>query len=90
MNFTNFTSPYLRSPMQMPLDVIIYGSMFYTIIFLVGFIGNSLVIYLLMKEKDLRSFTNYLLANLSVADLMVLCTMVPTAFHDLYLLFFLV
>ena len=31
-----------------------------------------------MKEKELRNFTNYLLANLSVADLMVLLTCVPS------------
>ena len=71
-------------PVEMPLDVIIYGSIFYPIIFLIGITGNLLVIYVLLKEKQLRSFTNYLLANLSFADLMVLFTCVPSAFHDLF------
>jgi hypothetical protein len=69
---------------EMPFDVIIYGSIFYPIIFLIGITGNLLVIYVLLKEKQLRSFTNYLLANLSFADLMVLFTCVPSAFHDLF------
>jgi hypothetical protein len=42
------------------------------------FLGNFLVIYVLMKEKELRNFTNYLLANLSLADLFVLITCVPS------------
>ncbi len=70
--------------MEMPMDVIIYGSIFYPIIFLIGVTGNLLVIYVLLKEKKLRSFTNYLLANLAFADLMLLFTCVPSAFHDLY------
>jgi hypothetical protein len=68
---------------EMPLDVIIYGSVFYIIIYLIGVIGNILVIYILLKKKELKCFTNYLLANLSIADLMVLIVCVPSAFHDL-------
>ena len=48
------------------------------------FLGNFLVIYVLMKEKELRNFTNYLLANLSLADLFVLITCVPSGIHDLF------
>jgi hypothetical protein len=69
---------------SMPIDLIIYGTLFYILIFVVGFIGNFLVIYVLMKEKEMRTFTNYLLANLSIADLLVLFTCVPTGLHDLF------
>ena len=69
---------------KMTLDLILYGTIFYSVIFLVGVIGNFLVIYVLMKEKELRNFTNYLLANLSVADLFVLLTCVPSGIHDLF------
>lgn len=79
---TNMTISMIN--MDMPLDIIIYGSFFYTLIFILGVSGNSMVIYVLMKEKELRNFTNYLLANLSIADLLVLFTCVPTAFHDLF------
>lgn len=59
------------------LDVLIISSFFYIFIFITGVVGNLLVVYVLLKEKELKNFTNYLLANLSVADLMVLFTCVP-------------
>lgn len=68
----------------MTLDIILYGTLFYSSIFVVGVCGNLLVIYVLLKEKELRNFTNYLLANLSIADLMVLFTCVPSGLHDLF------
>ena len=68
---------------EMPLEIILYGSIFYAIIFLIGVTGNLLVIYVLAKEKELRNFTNYLFANLSFADLFVLVVCVPSALHDL-------
>ncbi len=58
------------------LDVLIISSFFYIFIFTTGVIGNLLVVYVLFKENELKNFTNYLLANLSIADLMVLFTCV--------------
>lgn len=66
---------------SMPLDIIMIGTFFYCMIAIIGVIGNILVISVLMIEKDLRNFTNYLLANLSISDLMVLLTCVPTGLH---------
>lgn len=68
----------------MTLDLILYGTIFYTSIFIIGVTGNFLVLFVIMKEKELRNFTNYLLANLSVADLLVLLTCVPSGIHDLF------
>lgn len=70
--------------LNMPLDVQIIGTFLYSMIFIVGVIGNLCVIYVLVKEKRLRNFTNYLLANLSIADLTVLIACVPSG--KLYLL----
>jgi hypothetical protein len=92
LNFTNSAEGTTRAVQcstsagytSMPVDLILYGSLFYILIFIVGFIGNFLVIYVLMKEKEMRNFTNYLLANLSIADLLVLFTCVPTGLHDLF------
>lgn len=69
---------------EMPLDIVLIGSILYSIIFLFGITGNLLIICVLIKEKELRSFTNYLLANLAIADLMVLLACVPTGLHDLF------
>ncbi|RNA39132.1 growth hormone secretagogue receptor type 1 isoform X1 [Brachionus plicatilis] len=69
---------------QMPLDIILFGSILYSLIFFIGVFGNILVISVILIDKDLRNFTNYLLANLSVADLLLLFTNVPSGIHDLF------
>ena len=57
---------------EMPIDIVLFGFIFYALIFVIGVSGNLLVVYVLAKEKKLRNFTNYLLANLSISDLFVL------------------
>ncbi|XP_063301480.1 neuropeptide Y receptor type 2-like [Pelobates fuscus] len=43
----------------------------YALIILLGLVGNSLVIYMIIKYKKMRTVTNFFIANLAVADLMV-------------------
>ncbi|MGH0180526.1 UNVERIFIED_CONTAM: hypothetical protein FKN15_004474 [Acipenser sinensis] len=43
----------------------------YSLIILLGLVGNSLVIYMIIKYKNMRTVTNYFIANLALADLMV-------------------
>lgn len=43
----------------------------YSTIILFGVIGNSLVIYVVYKFKNLHTVTNYFIVNLAVADLLV-------------------
>ncbi|XP_051561107.1 neuropeptide Y receptor type 2-like [Myxocyprinus asiaticus] len=43
----------------------------YSTIILLGVVGNSLVIYVVYKFKTLRTVTNFFIANLAVADLLV-------------------
>ncbi|XP_053572163.1 neuropeptide Y receptor type 2-like [Bombina bombina] len=43
----------------------------YSLIILLGLVGNSLVIYMIVKYKNMRTVTNFFIANLAVADLMV-------------------
>ncbi|KAJ7316405.1 hypothetical protein JRQ81_002567 [Phrynocephalus forsythii] len=43
----------------------------YSLIILLGFIGNSLVVYMIMRYKMMRTVTNFFIANLALADLMV-------------------
>jgi hypothetical protein len=71
---------------ELGLGIILYGTISYIVIFLIGLFGNLMVIYVLLIEKELRNFTNYLLANLSIADLMVLFACVPGN-HNLVVLF---
>ncbi|XP_061477925.1 neuropeptide Y receptor type 2-like [Rhineura floridana] len=43
----------------------------YSLIILLGFTGNSLVVYMIMRYKTMRTVTNFFIANLALADLMV-------------------
>lgn len=56
----------------------------YTIIFLVGVIGNILVIIIVSRYRDMRNATNLLLTNLSIADLLLLIFCIPGGYQHLY------
>ncbi|XP_067312878.1 neuropeptide Y receptor Y7 [Pseudorasbora parva] len=43
----------------------------YSLIILLGLVGNSLVIYMIFLYRNMRTVTNYFIANLALADLMV-------------------
>ncbi|XP_007655860.2 neuropeptide Y receptor type 2-like [Ornithorhynchus anatinus] len=45
--------------------------MAYSLIILLGLVGNSLVVYMIVKYKAMRTVTNFFIANLALADLMV-------------------
>uniref|UniRef100_A0A672YU79 Neuropeptide Y receptor type 2 n=1 Tax=Sphaeramia orbicularis TaxID=375764 RepID=A0A672YU79_9TELE len=57
----------------------------YSAIIFFGFIGNSLVIYVVYKFKNLRTVTNFFIVNLAVADLLVNTLCLPfTLVYTLY------
>lgn len=57
----------------------------YSMIILFGVIGNSLVIYVVYKFKNLRTVTNFFIVNLAVADLLVNTLCLPfTLVYTLY------
>ncbi|XP_028816159.1 neuropeptide Y receptor Y7 [Denticeps clupeoides] len=43
----------------------------YSLIILLGLLGNALVIYMIVLYRNMRTVTNYFIANLALADLMV-------------------
>jgi hypothetical protein len=57
---------------------------FYSIILLVGIIGNILVIIIVTRYRDMRNATNLLLTNLSIADLFLLIFCTPEGYQHLY------
>lgn len=57
----------------------------YSTIILFGVTGNSLVIYVVYKFKNLRTVTNFFIVNLAVADLLVSMLCLPfTLVYTLY------
>ena len=57
---------------------------FYSVILLVGVTGNILVILIVMRYRDMRNATNFLLTNLSVADLFLLLFCTADGYQHLY------
>ena len=49
---------------------------FLVLIGLVGIAGNSLVLFIIIKHRDMRTVTNFFVANLAVTDiaLLLMCT----------------
>ncbi len=67
-----------------PLYILICVSIFYIFIFVLGVIGNCLVVIVIWRNADMRTTTNYFLVNLSIADLLVLVVCMPPSFVDLF------
>ncbi|CAH1258401.1 GALR2 [Branchiostoma lanceolatum] len=59
----------------------------YGVVFLVGVLGNLLVAVVVLKVPHMRSPTNYLLLNLSVADLLVLLVCMPISLIETWVSF---
>ena len=57
---------------------------FYSVILLFGITGNILVIVIVIKYRDMRNATNFLLTNLSVADLFLLIFCTADGYQHLY------
>ncbi|XP_055321797.1 tachykinin-like peptides receptor 86C [Sitodiplosis mosellana] len=58
--------PYEISVEQKALWTFLFGTMLFTAI-----IGNSIVIWIVLAHREMRTTTNYFLLNLSVADLLM-------------------
>ena len=62
--------------MRAPIRPILIAT--YVPIFLMGIMGNLLVIYVIARNRSMQTVTNFFLANLAVADLLVaLCCVIP-------------
>ncbi|XP_077156156.1 neuropeptide Y receptor type 2 [Paroedura picta] len=80
MNLLGFTIPYsdlpddsergLKDSTKM-VEVQIVLICAYSTIILLGLLGNTLVIHVVIKFKSMRTVTNFFIANLAVADLLV-------------------
>ncbi|XP_064621065.1 neuromedin-B receptor-like [Lineus longissimus] len=70
--------------MEIPLYLWLIPTAFYIFIFTCGVTGNSLVVIVICKNKDMRNTTNYFLTNLAIADLLVLVVCMPTALMEIY------
>lgn len=57
----------------------------YSIVFVLAIVGNTLVIYTVVKNPRMHTAINYFIVNLSVADiLMAICVLPMTLVTNMY------
>ena len=90
LNLLSFNST-IKNNTQLQIEVPSYTIMIslvmYTLIFVIGFFGNALVIivaYFNHTHHHNLGTTNYCLVNLSVADLLLILVCLPSAILDLF------
>ena len=74
----------LNSQMQVPNLTIISSVTMYGIIFLIGFLANTLVIIVTLFNLANQDSTSYLLLNLSLSDFLLISICLPIAVLDLF------
>lgn len=57
----------------------------YVVIFIISFVGNLMMVYVIFKKSPLRKTTNLLLANMAIADLVITFFAMPYSVVFLYL-----
>ncbi|XP_013776075.1 thyrotropin-releasing hormone receptor-like [Limulus polyphemus] len=80
------TTIALPEPSYYSIYYRIIGTTFLGLIFLIGILGNIMVVMVVTKSRSMLTPTNCYLVNLSLADLMVLVASVPNEVLSYYLL----
>lgn len=75
-NDSIISSSNQMTPFEMRIAAII--GITFSITFIVGIIGNSLVLITILFQKQMRSTTNILILNLAIAELLFILICVPS------------
>lgn len=70
-NIDNLRKPWLQEPHFIPTVVV------YSLSFLIGFIGNGMVVFAMLGDRKTRNVTTSFLVSLALADLLFLLVCVP-------------
>lgn len=75
-DFFNETFDYYPS-VKVPVYMMAMYSLAYSLVFVVGLVGNLLVVLVVLRNPCMKSVTNYFLVNLAMADILVCLFCVP-------------
>ena len=94
---TNLTTPSVKVAMsydvinetiwtfKQPLRLIVLYSVADSIVFVLGLVGNGLVVWVVYSNRRMHDVTNYFIVNLAVADILVCLLCLPiTLLSNLY------
>ncbi|XP_068219368.1 substance-P receptor-like isoform X2 [Palaemon carinicauda] len=76
---SNSTSP--TNLYEVPTGIVVLLSIFYGSISLVAVVGNSLVMWIVATSRTMHSVTNYFIANLALADIIIAVFAIPFQFQ---------
>ena len=80
-----FWNIFLSTPNKgIQFQTIVLAAIGYSVVFLIGFFGNALVIFVVWRNKSFHNHTKICLVNLSVADLLLIIVCMPSAIVDLF------
>jgi len=75
----NVTSPDLTyfEEIKQPLQMVVVLSVAYSLVFLLGLVGNCIVVSVVLLKTCMHNVTNYFIVNLAVADILVVVFCLP-------------
>lgn len=79
----NASSPSSQE-LVLPVYIFVYVTILNALVFIVGVLGNVLVLLTIIRMKEMRNTMNYFLCSLSAADLLVLLICQPSAMLEFY------
>ena len=80
LNGTNSVAELTKTLVPEKYQVILL-SFAYGIISLLAVLGNTCIIYIVLRNRRMRSVTNYFICNLALSDCLVACFAVPFQVH---------
>ncbi|RWS30327.1 neuropeptide GPCR A6b-like protein [Leptotrombidium deliense] len=69
--------------LSFPISLRVIATLICVFLLVIGCIGNAMIPFVVLRNKDLRNSTNIFLINLSVADLLLLSFCAPTSLIEL-------
>ena len=67
-----------------PEYIVISSTILYAIIFIVGIVGNILVVVVISCSRRMKTTVNMYLVNLCIADMLVILVCMPTTLVDIF------
>jgi len=83
-NYSDVQDNVTKKTPEFPQYLVITWTVFYVLIFIIGILGNGIVILVVLLNRNMRTSVNMFIINLCVADLLVLTVCMPTALVDVY------
>ncbi|CAG9785486.1 unnamed protein product [Diatraea saccharalis] len=88
-NFTHNVSTtvdptIIFGPNRDPLYIVLPITIVYSVIFITGLIGNVLTCLVIVRNKSMRTATNYYLFSLAISDLLLLVSGMPQEMYSIW------